>query len=214
MISQIAHPDLLWSLNEVDSICRKAARGIGLPWGMAEEAGRAARWLTEQGLPGAQSMAALLAMIDGRNYVSLVPQIDQSILPPSGGELCPVVTGVVLTDRDMTGAPWATGPMMWPVLLLPFVAATGRPVIMSWNNVTVSVEGRILKTASRLSDLLVAHCDGVTLRPGLIEAKLWDVTQQYPISRATAAALHGLAERTFAPATDASRNAGAGGADV
>ena len=33
------------SLNEIESLCKKAARGAGMSWGLAEEAGKAAKWL-------------------------------------------------------------------------------------------------------------------------------------------------------------------------
>ncbi|MEL7259121.1 MAG: DUF3726 domain-containing protein, partial [Pseudomonadota bacterium] len=41
-----------WSLNEVESLARKAARGAGYSWGLAEEAGKATRWTCAAGWPG------------------------------------------------------------------------------------------------------------------------------------------------------------------
>ena len=38
------------SLGEISFVVFKAARGAGFAWGLAEEAGHAARWLTTQGL--------------------------------------------------------------------------------------------------------------------------------------------------------------------
>ncbi len=49
-----------WSLNEIEGLARKAARGSGLSWGLAEEAGKATRWLCAAGLPGADALAGLL----------------------------------------------------------------------------------------------------------------------------------------------------------
>ena len=46
-----------WSLNELDAMARKAARGAGYSWGLAEEAGRATRWLAAAGLPGPMCLA-------------------------------------------------------------------------------------------------------------------------------------------------------------
>ena len=37
------------SRNEVASLCMKAARGAGMSWGLAEEAGFAAAWLVQHG---------------------------------------------------------------------------------------------------------------------------------------------------------------------
>ena len=44
------------SLNEIDSLCQKAARGAGLDWGLAEEAGFAAAWLAARGADGAAAL--------------------------------------------------------------------------------------------------------------------------------------------------------------
>ena len=38
------------SCNEAASLCMKAARGAGMSWGMAEEAGFAAAWLVSHGI--------------------------------------------------------------------------------------------------------------------------------------------------------------------
>ena len=37
------------SLNEVEATAKKATRGAGYPWGLAEEAGKAVRWLCGAG---------------------------------------------------------------------------------------------------------------------------------------------------------------------
>ena len=34
---------MTWSLNEIESLAKKAARGAGLDWGLAEEAGKTTR---------------------------------------------------------------------------------------------------------------------------------------------------------------------------
>lgn len=45
--------DVTLALSELRSLLTKAARGAGLGWGMAEEAGWAAEWLARRGLPAA-----------------------------------------------------------------------------------------------------------------------------------------------------------------
>jgi hypothetical protein len=49
------------SLNEVETIAAKAARGAGLSWGGAEEIGRAARAMARAGLPWDVQLLDLLA---------------------------------------------------------------------------------------------------------------------------------------------------------
>ena len=52
---------VLLSRNEVEALCTKAARGAGMGWGHADEAGGAVGWLQARGIDGA---AALLAALD------------------------------------------------------------------------------------------------------------------------------------------------------
>lgn len=54
------------ALSELRSLITKAARGAGLSWGMAEEAGWAAEWLARRGMPAADwATLWLAARIDG-----------------------------------------------------------------------------------------------------------------------------------------------------
>ena len=51
-----------WSVSEASSLAIKAARGVGMPWGIAEEAGFfALRWLTQSGAPGVTALCRYLS---------------------------------------------------------------------------------------------------------------------------------------------------------
>lgn len=53
--------------SELSALVTKAARGAGLSWGLAEEAGWAAEWLSRRGLPAAAWAAEWLAQaVEGR----------------------------------------------------------------------------------------------------------------------------------------------------
>ena len=56
-----------FTLAEVESYLRKAARACGLEWGIAEEAGKAARWLAAFNLPGPEIMLAHLRHLQARD---------------------------------------------------------------------------------------------------------------------------------------------------
>ena len=80
-----------YSLNEIDGLARKAARGAGLEWGLTEEAGKAVRWLCAASLPGADCLALHLQGIDTEDYNSICPQIgDAAFWEAEGGLLCPL----------------------------------------------------------------------------------------------------------------------------
>lgn len=56
------------SLNQIEQTARKAARGAGLAWGLADEVGRAMRWLHTYGLNGAALLAAHLDGVGGGGF--------------------------------------------------------------------------------------------------------------------------------------------------
>ena len=85
-----------WSLNELDAMARKAARGAGYSWGLAEEAGRATRWLAAAGLPGPMCLAQLLAAVDGADFNDFTPAVLAGRCTADSGALCPRLCGVAV----------------------------------------------------------------------------------------------------------------------
>jgi hypothetical protein len=57
-----------YSLGEIDSLARKATRGAGYSWGMAEEAGKSARWLSAYGFSGADILAQYLTLVAHKSH--------------------------------------------------------------------------------------------------------------------------------------------------
>lgn len=108
------------TLGEIEALCQKAARGAGVDWGLAEEAGRAARALAAAGLPGPEALAAALAAGPGA-----APRVARGRWT-GAGPLCPLRTGAALADFALLPEGPATGlaltPVRAPLLLLPFAA--------------------------------------------------------------------------------------------
>ncbi len=208
-----------FSLNEIEAMGKRAARGAGLDWGIAEEAGKAARWLTAHGLPGPELLAELLTRNEGKSYAELAPVSVDGVWEAKSGQLCPLVAGAALSDRAAevaAGREFEFGSIAFPLLLAPYAAcgarSRGAAIELSWSGVmlTISpddglaVEGDIAAVAARTADYV--HCrpagkDTVTPPAGepgrAVDAETW--------SRLSA-----FAHRTLAPATEASRLAGAG----
>ncbi|MGI9421814.1 MAG: DUF3726 domain-containing protein, partial [Hyphomicrobiaceae bacterium] len=146
---------MAFSLNEIEVMCKRAARGAGLPWGLAEEAGKAARWLSSHGLPGPEELAEILTRNDGRSYDELAPGSVQGIWCAPSGRLCPLISGAALSDRATDIANGRTiefGAISQPLLLAPYAAAaavqTGKSLELHWSGVimaiapeSVSIEG-------------------------------------------------------------------------
>ena len=208
-----------YSLNEIESHARRAARGAGMSWGLAEEAGKATRWLAARGQPGPMLLAGLLAANDARGYHDIAPDTGSMPWRAPGGPLCPVCAGVACSDRAGVLAAESAlelADTRLPLLLAPFLSAAaasgGAGFELAWSGACVRVAPDLLQIRSGSQDAL---CTPVVTRVVLrrcppplegIGARIGAVTVD-PASWQTLAA---FAQRTYVPASEASRSRGAG----
>jgi len=202
------------SLNEVGALAKRAARGAGYSWGLAEEAGEATRWLCAQGLDGCGALARLLREVDG-DLSRRAPRIEGRDWRAEGA-LCPLTAGAALSDRArmLEGGAVTLHAVAVPVLLLPFAAAAG-PTLGGTVRLRIG-SGIAYASGAGL------HMDGPPIGPGPADATVDLATPVGAIRErqsrarmddATLATLEVFAHRTYAPATEESRLKGAGGAD-
>lgn len=200
------------SLNEVEALAKKATRGAGYTWGLAEEAGKAVRWLCGQSIDGCAELAALLRVQDGVAYADCAP-LPGDVWSATGGRLCPIATGCALSDHaEILPGTLEIEAVSQPILLAPFVAGIAQhldaQVVLNWDGTRVSTDGvaLVVEGTANASPATVSLCLGRA-------TKL--LTQQLMSRRAgpdnqTLAILNRFAHRTYAPATEASRVSGAG----
>lgn len=210
------------SLNEIEQLCLKAARGAGMSWGQAEEAGFAAVWLARQGLDGPGALLAQLQAAQGRAWRDIRPVVDAGAFrAPEGGLLCPIALGSALCDYValpvMQCDSLQIGPVTKPILLLPFLSDMARarqqPVRIEWPGgaVVASPDGRAagdvgaLATALPVEAELLIGSEFATRQPDS------DPMAPMVVAAETIGALNTLAMRITVPASDVSR-AGAGAA--
>lgn len=177
----------LCSLNEIDALVRKAARGAGLSWGLAEEAGKAARRLAGAGEDGLALLADTLeARRDGRLSSRLV--VDRTRFGAADGlPIDPLVLGPSLADHAFLlddGMLEVEGPVAAPALLTPFLAAAA---------IRIENDG----TAERLRLTRGAAQAAAPVRPVFLPPAL-------------KRRLEALAALTYVPASERSRATGAG----
>ena len=208
---------MICSFNEIEAMARKAARGGGLSWGLAEEAGKAVRRLAEAGLPGPQLLADLLRRNDGRQYSDLMPMEVDGVLTAKAGRLCPIIAGAYIcdcADALQGGNEIRLGETASPALLLPFIAAaarrTGITAKVVWPGAQVWAGGGQLLAEGANETLLAAETAAVSIvRGGPVTGRNISLGEGRDVSDDTWRALEEFAYRTYAPATEASR-AGAG----
>lgn len=205
---------LVLSSNEIDAMAKKAAKGAGMPWGLASDAGRAARWLADHGLPGPELLADLL---DWRSAAD--PAV---IAPPDVGlawadhphALDPIVVGTVCADLASRLAEGGAelGRVRQPLLLgfalSVVVGRTGNALVARWDDavLALSPEG-----AGAVGGLLADEAT-VVVEPGRVAAAdpLIAPAAGWAVDPEAWARLGAYAHRTYAPDTEASRLRGAG----
>lgn len=215
-------------MNEIEVLSLKAARGAGLPWGLAQEAGWAVRWLEARELPGAETLARLIENIDLDagglpRLETLMPDVD--ILPwrASGGALPGLMAGIAFLDRAMMIE--ANGELEMvvvkePLLFLPFAAAasgvSGHPLEVVWaGNRKLVSGGEIVGAVPLVEDIEAVEYMSVRVvglmpvaggpKPG---------TGGVAVDDSVLARLDAFAARTYVPESEESRQKGAGAGNI
>ncbi|MGB3316626.1 MAG: DUF3726 domain-containing protein, partial [Albidovulum sp.] len=178
--------------------------------------GRASRWLAAHGLPAPRLLADLLVQNDSVTYADLAPDCTVEPWSAPGGRLCPLIAGAALSDRLQglaSGEELRLGRSAFPVFLLPAVAAGDEDdtVLVSWGNVTVAVGPDGVSVDGPAEALALPEAEAVTIRRGQTgTGRTLSVHRRCDMQADAAEALKGFAHRTYAPATEESRKAGAG----
>jgi len=209
------------TLVEIEGYFRKVARAVGLHWGLAEEAGKAARWLAAFDLPGPELMLSHLQNIEGKDYEQFKPIIGSDSInahwQANDQTLCPIITGAAIADRAkflLNGHTISLVSAAYPILLAATIGQATRShnmvITISWANVKLSCYGNGIRIEGDRNDLWLDKTEFVSCQQTFdtlpeqlpstlsysIDSEAWKIVDQ-------------LAFRTYAPATDESR-AGAG----
>jgi hypothetical protein len=210
---------MTWSLNELETEARKAIRGAGLSWGLAEEGGKAVRWLAAHGMDPLPALADVLERHDRRERITSAFTMTETGRWTADAPVCPITLGVAFcddADRLATSA-FVAGPVARPLLLAPFVAAAarilGRPLQLELDGRQIMLDQR----GDPSGDLsMLDGSDAGEIRCVVIADRLSG-------SQGKAASTRGIetdpqswqriaayVHRTYVPASERSRREGAG----
>ncbi len=190
-----------WSLGETRALAVKAARGAGMDWGLADDAGFAVQWLEKHGAPAVTALAGLLDWYD---------RCTDGSAEIAEHRHCPVVVGTAMSDsKSITVG--AVGVVVQPLLLAPFVVMANPQGVwrLIWNDVEVQISQQGLQTSAQPDDLICSSADCRLERSCTFDAG----SERLRVPGSETAAMDRLnmfAARTYAPATEQSRLAGAG----
>ena len=185
------------SLNEVETLSTKTARGAGFSWGLAEDIGRAARRIAVEDdnwgvamLSLAENAQSFAAPDPARAACWRKGEADK----PAERPLCPIRTAALLLDDPL------------PASVLPLtITGVGLPV---W------LDAMLRRSAMRLARPVgpVTRADVVVEHRAEIEQSA--TGRRGAIDERTLAALNSFAGKTYVPESERSRVRGAGGGRV
>ena len=205
-----------FALAEVEAIAKKAARGVGYSWGMAEEAAKAARWLCENSFDGVGALAQTLARADGTDLAARAPSTLETDWQATAGEMCPLMAGATLSDSAYL---WAKNGkrihcVIAPVMLLPFAAMAARAlaqvVTVQWNATYALTDGARTSLTMVKANGLLHPASWVMVHTGGTVRKPQTVSHRAMPNESDWLKLNAYAHRTYAPDTETSRLTGAG----
>lgn len=207
-----------YSFGEVEATSKKAARAVGYPWGIAEEAASSVKWLCRYGIDGCDVLARYLEKIDGHDPLASGPVIKAGDWTTSKGSLCPLLCGIAISDRasSLLDTSIRLQKVEEPTLLLFFVSQVVRihrlaghdssVACVEWNSCRCTTDGRqlsIVGTVGPFSDEVVIGTTDTLEAPRTLCERATPVTSAWQT-------LNQFAHRTYVPATEESRLKGAG----
>lgn len=205
-----------YSLNEIEATAKKAARGAGYSWGMAEEAGKAVRWLCSKNFDGCEALSSLLETSKRVDLATRRAQMIEDIWQCESNEMCPLLAGAALSDfaHKLRQGAITMMAVTSPLLLVPFAAAAARQlqstITISWDGVSATTDGSDISVVGDFGSLAseMARCVEVGFGAEL-DQTLPSISRAVPDVTAWTL-LCQFAHRTYAPATEESRLSGAG----
>ena len=202
------------SLGEFEGLVVKAFRGAGYPWGLASDAAYACRRLESAGFSSAGLAVRLLDQIDGRSVAEVMPD---ATWEATSGMLCPICVGAAVADvgdalfadTEQRSFEQVVEPMLFVALLsLSPSVREGQSLMVQWSGGHTEVTTRGL--------LHNGAVPAGTMTVGVTRIADTATPMSLPHTRARLTEEHresllAYAARTYAPATDQSRQgAGAG----
>ena len=191
------------SLGEFQAVTAKALRGAGYTWGMAAEGAAACRTLASMGIDPSTNLLRLLAAVSDLGIDSVRPD---ATWRTTSGRVCPLSVGAAISDAPPSDGHAVQG-LLEPLLVVPGLAAcatneTAFEIRWQGGGVIVGADGPTVWAIPPVADVVIEPTSAPDRRR--TRATRIDVDGEI-LQR-----LNDYAHRTYAPSTEASRQAGAG----
>ena len=115
------------SLSEIDTLSKRASKGMGFSWGISEEIGKSIKLMEMFGLPGLKNLNNYFKVIKESQFqnISLITETNISNKIP----YCPLITGINFMDQIHSLEKYNKiifNNMAYPILLIPFISRSSE----------------------------------------------------------------------------------------
>lgn len=206
------------SLNEIEAMSKRAGRGAGLSWGLAEEAAKGTRWLSAFGFPGTELLADLLELNDRIPPIDVSPvSLSAEVWHAPARRMSPLIAGASLSDcavRLLDRGTITMENVSLPLLAVPFMGGAalrlGVPVAVEWDSARLATDGKQLCVQASPEALEARQVQKLVFSAPADMSGRREPVLRADVSEESWDRLAAFAHRTFAPATEESRLRGAG----
>ena len=116
------------SFSEIDTVVKRATKGGGFNWGVAEEVGKNIKLLEMFGLPGLKNLNDYFNSLKSKKFQNLtfISNHNQSKIP-----YCPIISGISFLDqvnelKELINIKIEN--MSYPILFLPFLSRASEVI--------------------------------------------------------------------------------------
>jgi len=116
------------SFSEIDTVVKRATKGVGFNWGVAEEVGKNIKLLEMFGLPGLKNLNDYFNSLKSKKFQNLtfISNHNQSKIP-----YCPIISGISFLDqvnelKELINIKIEN--MSHPILFLPFLSRASEVI--------------------------------------------------------------------------------------
>ena len=194
------------SLSEIDTLSKRASKGIGFSWGISEEIGKSIRLMEMFGLPGLKNLNSYFKIIKTNQFqnISLITEKNISNKIP----YCPLIAGINFMDQINSLEKFKKiifYNMAYPILFIPFVSRSSEII---GKKLSLKIENQTYLLNFNQSIYLKNITENLKDKAELLEIEF--IENKNSFDENDWQELYKLSEETFVKESEISKNTGAG----
>tara|TARA_B100001778_G_scaffold294764_1_gene266604 strand:+ start:294 stop:905 length:612 start_codon:yes stop_codon:yes gene_type:complete len=194
------------SLSEIDTLSKRASKGIGFSWGISEEIGKSIRLMEMFGLPGLKNLNNYFKTVKTNQFqnISLITEKNISNKIP----YCPLIAGINFMDQINSLEKFKKiifYNMAYPILFIPFVSRSSEII---GKKLSLKIENQTYLLNFNQSIYLKNIIENLKDKAELLEIEF--IENKNSFDEKDWQELYKLSEETFVKESESSKNTGAG----